>query len=103
MKKFDLEAAQHRTIMQKSRMEDYAKYFSDPDKNKRILEQECILCYYDSRIGGAAMTDSNCLLCEKIMHFGSTCVDNLCQPCAEKHKLCKHCGADINYKKRNKL
>lgn len=103
MKKFDIEEVRYRTMMQKSRLESYQKLLTDPDKIKRISEQECVICYYGSKIGGAAMTNSNCGLCDTVMRFGSTCVDKLCKDCADKHKLCKHCGADINYKNRNKL
>ena len=103
MKKFDLEDVRYRTHMQKDRLESYEKFFTDLEKIKRIAEQECVLCYYNSKIGGAAMTNSDCGLCEKAMMFGSTNVDKLCADCAKNHDLCKHCGADINLKKRNKL
>jgi len=103
MKKFDLEDVRYRTHMQKDRLESYKKFFDDPDKLKRLEEQECVICYYNSKFGGAAMTDSNCGLCETKMNFGSTNVDKLCTDCSKMHELCKHCGADINYKKRNKL
>ena len=102
-KKLDLYQIQWRTDMQKARLKSYTRYFEDPDKEKRIESQECVICYYGGKIGGAAMTNSNCICCEKQMMFGSTCVDNLCQPCAEKHGLCKHCNSTIDYKRKNKL
>jgi hypothetical protein len=103
MKKFDLEEVRFRTTMQKSRLESFRKLLEDPDKEKRLADQECVICYYSGKIGGAAMTDSHCGICDTTMHFGSTNVDRLCTVCAEKHKLCKHCGADMDYKNRNKL
>ena len=103
MKKFDLEDVRHRTYMQKSRLESYRKLLEDPEKTKRLDAQECVVCYYSGKIGGAAMTDSECGLCDKTMHFGSTNVDRLCIECSKTHDLCKHCGADMNYKNRNKL
>lgn len=102
-KKLDLEAVRHRTYMQKSRLESYKKHIDDPDKKKRIEEQECVICFYGSKIGGQAITETNCSICETAMHFGSTNTDMLCKACAKDHTLCKHCGADINYKQRNKL
>ena len=102
-KKFNLEDVRFRTYMQKSRLEDYARFLADADKTQRLSEQECIVCFYNTKIGGAAMTDSPCGLCEVTMHFGSTNVDRLCTNCSINHRLCKHCGADIELKGRNKL
>jgi len=77
------------------------KFVIDPDRNIRLKECECPVCYYiDSRIGGAMMTDIQCALCDEIMHFSSTSVDILCHSCASKNNLCKHCGSDVNVKKR---
>lgn len=102
-KKITIEDVNHRTFMKKGQLEYFQKIVSDSDKAKRLEKQECQCCFYDSRIGGAAMTDSTCGLCEKTTHFGSTAVDKLCKECAKKHDLCKHCGADINYNKREEL
>ena len=103
MKKFDLEEVRYITHIQKDRLETFQKYLSDPDQQKRLDDQECVICYYGTKIGGAAMTDSNCVICDTKMNFGSTNVDKLCTTCAKNHDLCKHCGADVNYRNRNKL
>lgn len=73
-------------------------YYSDPDKKKRINEShECRYCYYiSSRIGGSAITTVICANCDEELLFGNTCVDILCDKCAEKLKLCKHCGQKID-------
>ena len=107
MKKFDLEDVKHTTYLQKERLKMHVKltelYLSDPEKERRLAKQECVICYYGTRIGGAAMTQSNCKLCDTTLQFSSTNVDRLCKPCAKEHGLCKHCSADIEYKERKKL
>ena len=76
-------------------------FVRDKERNARLKSNECPSCYYsDTRIGGAAMTTCNCGACNKEMMFGSTCVDVLCPDCAKKLQLCKHCGADVDYRKR---
>lgn len=76
----------------------------DPEKSKRHDAQQCPNCYYGDkiagRIGGAAMTRTQCAFCETITMFGSTAVDILCDECARKADLCKTCGADIDLKNR---
>lgn len=77
-------------------------YIKDPEKDKRLLKCNCLSCYYSSRIGGAAMTTTNCSLCGTSMNFGSTCIDKVCLDCAKKFDICAHCGADIDLKIRRK-
>ena len=73
-------------------------------KKKHGVNGECKYCSYikTTRIGGSAMTESECGLCEKMMVFSSTVVDRLCRDCAERNLLCKHCGGDIDMKIRRK-
>ena len=78
----------------------------DAQRKQRREAGFCRLCYpgYGAgRIGGAMSTIVLCGLCDKELHFGSTCVDKLCADCAKAHGLCKHCGADIDLKQRRKL
>ena len=77
---------------------------TDPRKVERLKRCECRACYYlnGSRIGGAAMTDRPCMCCGKVQHYSSTATDVLCMSCAEKHKLCKRCGGDVEMKVRRK-
>jgi hypothetical protein len=76
----------------------------DIDKKLRKEKQECIYCYYlDSKVGGSVMTTSYCGICNKTLRSENTDTNALCIDCAEKHKLCKHCGGDINLKNRRKF
>jgi hypothetical protein len=84
-------------------MKKAAKVQSDTDGDCRLAKQECKACFYVyGKIGGAAMTTSACGLCGKPMVFGSTCVDAVCPECAKAHKLCKHCGGDLEMRKGRK-
>jgi hypothetical protein len=75
----------------------------DPDKRKRLVAKECIVCYYKSRgMHTNSCVSTNCKSCNKKMQFGNSDIDEICIDCAAKHKLCKHCGADFEYKERKK-
>lgn len=77
---------------------------TDPDKKERRSASFCKSCWYsDGRIGGAAMTNRPCGICEKDQMYSSTATDVLCSPCASSHKLCKECGADVELRPRRKL
>ena len=73
-------------------------YYSDPNKKERIkVKHECRYCHYvRDQIGFSAVTTVICSNCDKQMTFGNTCVDVLCDQCAEVLKLCKHCGQKID-------
>lgn len=80
------------------------KFKNDPDKKERHKKQECPVCFYiDSRIGGAMMTTVICATCDEVMRFSSTNTDLLCLKCAKRMGLCKHCGSDVDVKKRRKF
>lgn len=74
----------------------------DPRKAERIKSQECSVCFYSTKVGGAAMASTNCAICSAETLFSSTAVDILCAGCASKNNLCKCCGADIDLKNRRK-
>ena len=76
---------------------------TDPRKAERIEKSECVVCFYGSRIGGASMTNRECMSCGKNELYPSTATDVLCMGCAKKHDLCKHCGADIKLRVRRKV
>lgn len=107
MKKFDIEDIRFRTSMQKNRIADYIniteKLTTDPEKKQRLHAQECVCCYYISVMAGQGFTESKCYNCDVEMSFSTTSQDKLCDDCAKVFKACKHCGADINLKNRNKL
>lgn len=75
---------------------------NDPDKKERIEAHECVVCFYGSRFGGAAMTEQDCMSCGEEQLYSSTATDVLCNKCAKDNNLCKHCGADIELKQRRK-
>jgi len=75
----------------------------DTDKVKRQERGLCVCCHYlNSRIGGAAMTTQPCAACGQAQTYGSTYTDVLCLPCAKEHRLCKHCGGDVDMKTRRR-
>lgn len=63
----------------------------------RHARHYCKACFYGPpRLGGAAMTTQPCMCCGTPQQYNSTNTDALCEPCAQKHRLCKHCGGDID-------
>lgn len=103
MKKLDLETVRFRTATAVHRLRHFEMVVNDTKSAERKDALECRMCFYDSKIGGAAMTNSNCVICDVDMTFGNTNVDALCTKCAKDHRLCKHCGADVELKNRNAL
>lgn len=74
-------------------------YYADNEKKIRVNHIHlCKSCYYynTDRIGGSAMTTSNCINCGQEMMFSNTCVDILCENCAKELKACKHCGQKMD-------
>jgi hypothetical protein len=86
-----------------SYVEHCRRVVEDHDREKRLEKQECVHCFHSGHVGGSMSCRVLCGLCGKEMLFMSTCFDVLCPECAREHNLCKHCGADINLKKRRKL
>lgn len=76
----------------------------DSRKKERLEKHECKTCFYiiSSRIGAAVCTTRPCAICETEMDFCNSNTDCLCVDCARKHKLCKHCMADIELRSRRK-
>lgn len=85
-------------------IETVKEYTDGVNKDIRLAESKCEMCFYFRRstIAGAAMTESNCRLCDTMMMFSSTNTDHLCDICAKTHKLCKHCGGNVNIKGKSK-
>jgi len=72
-------------------------YYADVEKKERKNKHLCRYCYYiDAKIGGFAITTVICANCDKEMSFKNTCVDVLCNECAEKLGLCKRCGQKMD-------
>jgi hypothetical protein len=74
------------------------EYYADEEKKQRRASGLCRYCYYfdTQRIGGSAITTTNCIGCNKEITFGSTCTDELCLECALEKKLCKHCNGKLD-------
>lgn len=76
------------------------QYYSDDRVKERKAKHLCRYCFYvnTSRIGGSAITTKTCSAegCDTEMYFGNTCTDVFCDECADKLKLCKHCGAKMD-------
>ena len=101
---WDLTDIGHANNISKQIEKDMNDFQNDTKKEIRLARQECKVCmYYRSHVGGSAMTFSTCRLCGKDILNSSTCTDKICPDCAKKHKLCAHCGDDINNKPRKKL
>ena len=91
-----------RTSQNKERSSSLIEKVNKFSSSKSGIDGECKCCsyLYPERIGGAAITQTECGLCEKTLVFGNTCVDVLCKKCATENLLCKRCGADIDMKYR---
>jgi hypothetical protein len=73
-------------------------YDEDNDRKTRRSNQLCRYCYYVNRerIGGSAITVTNCRNCDKEISFANTCTDEFCPECATYLKQCKHCGGRMD-------
>lgn len=77
----------------------------DKDKHVRHSIAECQYCYRPyghGRQGGTVTTRVQCGLCDTILAHNNTCVDVLCLDCAKANQLCKHCGGDVDMKRRRR-
>ena len=107
-KKVDWCSIEYATGSAKRRSDDVLEmsknFKEDKDKKARIENCLCKNCFYinNARIGGAAMTDRECGICSLLMHFASTCTDDLCLTCSKRNGLCRRCGGDIDMKIRRK-
>jgi hypothetical protein len=88
----------------KERIQQAEEATKDARKSERMKRHECKVCFYlyPDRIGGSAITTQPCACCEVEMDFCNTNTDKLCLACAQKHKLCRHCMADIELRSRRK-
>jgi hypothetical protein len=97
----------HKSSMAAARVADAMKLArdleADAEKQRRLKALECKACFYFSRIGGAAITEQPCAACAKPQVYANTNTDILCRECASEHKLCKHCGGDIDMRERRRL
>ncbi len=101
--KVDLCFVLKQTAWNQAYLDHHTKVVEDKQKKGRQEKQECRICFYGMKAGGSVSTSALCGLCDKEMRFGSTCVDVLCKECAKEHRLCHHCGGDVEMKDRRKL
>jgi hypothetical protein len=87
-----------RTHLAKRRIQEHVNMVelqaTDPGKTARISLNECVACYYQTRIAGQAFTDFVCEMCTVVNTHHNTAVPRMCDSCASKRSLCRRCGAD---------
>lgn len=103
----DYPTIEHSNYLHLNRIDHYRKILAavdlDPDKRRRHDVAECALCFYQQgRMAGAAFTTRQCAFCDEELKSGSTDVNVMCLKCAVITGLCKHCGADVDYKNKRK-
>lgn len=98
-----LSSIRTQTYLQNKRVEQAKKLVEDPQRAERLVACMCVCCFYIPRVGGAAMTSWDCGMCDFMGLHSSTAAPILCLPCAERRKLCRWCGADIDLRLRAKL
>lgn len=71
---------------------------NDAQKEERLAAQQCKGCFYLRRrvLAAQAFTDQPCACCLVVQRYSSSNTDALCMSCAQEHRLCKHCSADID-------
>jgi hypothetical protein len=67
---------------------------TDPQRDRRIAENECVACFYQTRIAGHMFTPYICEICTGVQNWHNTAVPRMCDACACKHTICRRCGAD---------
>lgn len=92
-----------RTANNRESLANARQMVDDPEREKRLKAQECILCFYSLKAGGSAVSYVVCGLCDEEVGSGSTNVPRLCPDCARAHRLCGHCGGDLEMKGRRKV
>lgn len=104
---FHPNAMREATMRKKDILETYlnraAQAEFDLKNDEREAAGECRCCfYYDGKMGSASVTRRPCACCGVILHSANTSIDMLCLTCADKHKLCVHCGADRELRVRRR-
>lgn len=109
LRKLDNFSVQSATDRAKTYSESYIRrsleFLTDSRKKDRLKKSECRWCFYfrSDRLGGAAMTNWYCGVCEKEGLSGSTACPRVCLPCGEAHKLCVECAGDLHMRVMRKF
>ena len=101
-KRINLITVLNATATARGYRESCRKVVEDPERAERLAKPECVLCHYYFSHAGVGIKKDECGLCGKEMR-GSSNMDLLCPECAREHRLCRHCGADLELKNRRKL
>lgn len=104
---FDARRLQGTTLHNKGYLVEYIAKANaaerDSNRAERIEKGECRYCFYcKGKAGGSACSSRPCACCGVEVYSANTCIDVLCKPCADKHELCVHCGADRELRARRK-
>lgn len=77
---------------------------ADARVEERKKKGECKFCFYlrTQRVGGAAITRSNCRACGTETSYTSTFTGDFCRPCAQKYQCCAICGGDWELRERRR-
>lgn|GEM_PF-6467825 len=65
-------------------------------KEMRFKDLQCDFCRSSPRLGGAAMTTSECKKCHRSEMYGSTAVPVYCRHCAFVGLMCQYCGDELD-------
>lgn len=76
--------------------ERYAQRIAeDAQHDKRIQQALCRQHYYNSVVGGAALTAYTCENCGKEDIYSITATPRWCKECAQLHHVCRYCLRDL--------
>jgi hypothetical protein len=107
--KLTLDEVRSSTHFAERRCDDFLTKAENLGEDRQAYErhkaQECLWCYYvaGNRIVGQAFTNYHCKGCYADFAHHNTGVPALCADCAKNHRLCRQCGADLDYKNRRAL
>lgn len=79
-----------------------ANFDNDPERDKRLSESRCVVCFYERFAAHATACSRQCGLCDEKLSVGNSRVPVLCVACATKNGLCAMCGGDMELKHRRK-
>jgi len=91
--------ANHRANKQ---VETMRRRLAEFDQHETGKDGYCKFCSFikPDPIGGAALTQVECGLCETVVTSPTTAANILCKTCAETNQLCQRCGADLDLTNR---
>lgn len=73
----------------------HENYCDDPEFGRRIVQRQCKVCYYNTKICGQGFTSYTCQNCQEVSQHSNTCVPTLCGKCSRDLNVCQDCGGSI--------